>query len=130
MLHLDRCESRAQSTIASVGNPYDDPDYQPPADISGAEARAYEERIASLLQAAMAPWLLEPIQLRGERPDTEIIFRTREHERDRAYKFALWNSEYPTDGASEFGELHEATSVAGWIYSDWTAGDLDPLDDG
>jgi hypothetical protein len=113
-----------------VGSPYDDPHFQPATDITGADARAYEERIVSLLTEAMAAWLLKPIELRGERPNTEIIFRVRERERDRRYKFALWKSEYPTDGAAEFGSLHEAASVAGWVYSDWTAGDLAPLDDG
>ena len=103
--------------------PYDDPHFQPPADISGAEARAYEERIVRLLEDAMAPWL-KSVELRGERPETEIVIRLA----DSVYTFALWKSEYPTDGAAQHGHLQEAASVAGWIYSDWTAGDLDPLE--
>ena len=102
---------------------YDDPHFEPPADISGAEARAYEERIVSLLKDAMAPYLTS-VELRGKRPDTEILMRFG----DAAYTFALWKSEYPTDGAAEYGHLQEAASVAGWISSDWTAGDLDPLE--
>jgi hypothetical protein len=34
---------------------YDDPYFQPPADITGAEARAYEERIVSMLREHMLP---------------------------------------------------------------------------
>jgi hypothetical protein len=40
-------------------------------------------------------------------------------------RFPLWTSEYPTDGAIE--TLHEPVSVAGWIYSDWLAGDLEAV---
>jgi hypothetical protein len=71
----------------------------------------------------MAP-SLKSVELRGERPDTEIVIRLA----DGAYTFDLWKSEYPTSGAAEYGHLQEGASVAGWIYSDWTAGDLDPLE--
>ena len=72
---------------------------------------------------------LEHIELRGKRSDTEIIFwfRNKSTRNRRGYRFALWKSEYPTGGAAECGSLHEAASVAGWIYSDWSAGDLEPL---
>ena len=103
--------------------PYDGPHFPPPADISGAQARAYEERIVRLLEDAMAPWL-KSVELRGERPDTEIVIRLV----DGAYKFDLWKPEYPTDGAANYGHLQEAVSVAGCICSDWTAGDLNPLE--
>ena len=75
--------------------PYDEPRFQPPADIGGAEARAYERPIVSLLEDAMAPWLTS-VEPRGERPDPEIVMRLG----DGAYRFALWKSEYPTDGAA------------------------------
>lgn len=108
---------------------YDDPHFEPPAEIAGAEARAYEARVVALLRDAMVPSGLQGIELRGERPETEIILRFRDQgtPNKRVYRFPLWASEYPTTGAAESGSLNEAASVAGWIYSDWSAGDLEPL---
>jgi hypothetical protein len=113
---------------------YTDPHFEPPVDIDGAEARAYEAKIVELLREASLPdsgrFPLESIELRGERPSTEIIFRYSDtaDPKPPAVGFALWASEYPTSGAAEYGTLHEAASVAGWIYSAWTAGELEPID--
>jgi hypothetical protein len=116
----------------AVSSPYDDIYFQPPAEIAGAAARAYEERIVSLLLRDGAG--LKEAELRGDRPETKIVLRFLEASDGRVhdYQFELWKSEYPTSGAAEFGSLHDAASVAGWIYSDWMAGSLDPLaeDDG
>jgi hypothetical protein len=62
-----------------LSDQYDDPHYQPPSDIQGAEARAYEEKILEMMREAMLPSAgpmiaLQAIELRGERPDTEVIF--------------------------------------------------------
>jgi hypothetical protein len=112
---------------------YDDPHFQPPADISGAEARAYEEKIVAMLREVLGPRsgpviTVRSVELRGERPDTDIVFRYEDRRRPgaRAARFPLWKSEYPTDGAVEFGgKLHDAASVSGWIYSAWLAGELE-----
>jgi hypothetical protein len=119
-------------------NLYDDPHFQPPADISGAEARAYEEKIVSMLRDELlpssGPWgTLRSIDLRGERPDTEIIFRYTKP--DRPYSIAvgtaLWRQGWPFEENEEFVDtLHDAASVGGWIYSAWLAGDLEPIDNG
>lgn len=61
---------------------HDDPNFEPPADIVGAEARAYEEKIVEMLREHLLPSpgptrFLKSIELRGQRPETEIIFRYR-----------------------------------------------------
>jgi hypothetical protein len=112
---------------------FDDPHFEPPVNIRGPDVRAYVEKVVELLRDAALPssdpiFHLESIEMRGERPDTQIVFRYT-GARDagqRAVGVALWRREYPTSGADE--TLHEAASVAGWIYSDWLAGDLDPLE--
>jgi hypothetical protein len=115
-------------------NRYDDPHYQPPADLSEAEARLYEQKIVELLCEVLlpsdGPSRVSSVELRGTRPDTEIMIRWRRAGDPslRASRAMLWKSEYPTSGAAEYGSLHEAASVAGWIYSDWDAGDLEPIE--
>jgi hypothetical protein len=112
-------------------SPYDDPSWRPSADVKGAEARAYEEAIVRLLRNAISPGAVESIEIRGERPNTEILFRSAAaaETRVRTHRFALWTSEYPTDGSEQFGRLHDVASVAGWIYSAWTAGELELVED-
>lgn len=123
-------------------SPYDDTYFKPPANIDGAEARAYEEKIVSELRRHMLPMTpgggrtLQSIALRGERPDTEIIF----HETDARFpgrRFAsrtfLWRDPtygaWPCDDTPGFeAELQPVVSVAAAIGSAWYAGELDAID--
>jgi hypothetical protein len=105
---------------------FDDPHFEPPADIQGADARAYEEKILQMLRDVLGD--RTEIELRGERPNTEIIFHITDGREPgpNALRFALWTSEYPFRGP-EADDLYGPASVAGWIYSDWLAGDLEPM---
>lgn len=119
-----------------LGSPYDNPYFQPPGDIQGAEARAYEEKIVSMLREQLLPSsgptiFLEAIEIRGRRPDTEIIFRYTDARRPGSFAVGLklWKDEWPTSGAVEYGgKLHDAASVGGWICSAWMADELHPID--
>lgn len=121
--------------IETLTNPYEDPHHRPPADIWGPDARAYEEKIVELLRERLLPnsgqvKALRSIELRVERPDTEIIFRYTDA-RDRAEHArgaALWRDSWPTDGAAEYGRLHDPASVAGWLLVAWQAGELEAID--
>ena len=110
---------------------YEDPSWRPSADVQGVEARAYEEAIVRLLRNAISPGAVESIEIRGERPNTEIVLRTvaASDAPARMYKVALWKDEYPTEGL-ERDKLADVASVAGFIYSDWTANELKPVDEG
>jgi hypothetical protein len=111
-------------------SPYEDPTWRPSADVQGAEARAYEEAIVRLLRNAISPGAVESIEIRGERPNTEILLHTpaTSDAPSQTYKVALWKDEYPTEGL-ERDKLADVASVAGWIYSDWTANELKPAED-
>ena len=98
-----------------------DLNYLPPADLSSAETRAYEEAIVEQLWSFGSCNGWKSVELEGERPDTVIVIRVDGRPDAR---FALWASEYPTSGAEEYGSLQSAPSVAAAITSDWTAGDL------
>jgi hypothetical protein len=115
----------------AVGSPADDPYFRPPVDVSGAEARAYEEAIVRLLRNAISPGAVDSIEIRGERPNTEIVLHTpaTSDAPAQTFKVALWKDEYPTEGL-ERDKLADVASVAGFIYSDWTANELKPVDDG
>lgn len=113
-------------------NSFDQPYYQPPGDIQGPDARAYEERIVSLLRTAFLPappgmFQVVAVELRGERPETEIVISYQQsgHPGVSAVGLALWKSEWATDGAVDInGKLHDAESLVGWIISAWQAGSL------
>lgn len=109
---------------------FDDPTVPPPADITGADARAYEEKILELLRHALLPRRdpirrIESIELRGKQPDTLVVIcytDTRESG-PRAVGIDLWR-----DDDKHGGLLADPMSMAGWIYADWLAGDLDPIE--
>ena len=116
-------------------NPYEQPYYQPPGDIQGADARAYEERIASLLRDALVPsgpgvYQVVAVELVGERPDTQIVIRFTRSGRAgvQAVGLALWADGWATDGDAETdGRLNDAESLVGWIISSWQSGSLDAV---
>ena len=117
-------------------NSYEDPYFQPPGDIKGQEARAYENKIVSMLRDVLLPSqgpvvILQSIELRGERPDTEIVFRYTDTRKPGTFavRAALWRDDWPTSGAAEYdGKLHDAASVAGWLCSAWQADELDAIE--
>lgn len=118
---------------------YDDPHYQPPANIEGAEARAYEEKILELLRDALLPSdgpviALQAIELRGERPDTEVIFiytDTREPGQRFAQRTWLWKDPFrwPLEDDPRFDNtLNEPASVASWVGGAFSAHECEPIE--
>jgi hypothetical protein len=110
---------------------FEDPSVPPPATLSDAEARRYEEKIAELIEAALASLtdrtqVAVGLELRGQRPETEIVFRLGNPHGggDRVARFAVWK-----DIDRELDLLPDPASTAGWIYSDLLAGELDVADE-
>jgi hypothetical protein len=66
------------------------------------------------------------IELRGVQPDTEIVIRYTDTRQPgtQSVGFQLWN-----DIDKDLDLLPDPLSMAGWIYSDWLAEELDPTDD-
>ena len=115
---------------------FDDPHFCPPADIRGTEARAYEEKIVELLREELLPsrgpkHFVQSIELRGERPDTEIILRYTDIDAPGEFVVGteLWKYGWPFTGVEPATTLYDAASVAGWIFIAWMAGELGPVHD-
>jgi hypothetical protein len=113
-------------------SPYDDPYYEPPSDIQGADARAYERKIVELLRERLLPShgptiFLRSIELRGERPDTEIVFRYTRTGRaeERTVRAALWQQDWVSDEGGTRDRLSAAMSVGGWLFNAWLADELE-----
>jgi hypothetical protein len=72
---------------------------------------------------------LQSIDLKSERPDTEIVFRYTDTRKrgEFAVRAHLWNDGWATDGALD-GTLHSAASVGGWLASAWAASELEPCE--
>jgi hypothetical protein len=111
--------------------PFDDPQYAPPAALTDAESRAYETTILEMVRKAMpsgtyGSWRIESIELGGQRPETAVVFRYRDMSNPRLLleaRAAIWEDIIHTVGEQEL--IDDAPSVAGWIYSDFTTGELD-----
>jgi hypothetical protein len=85
-----------------------------------------------LLRSPGPKRFLQSIELRGQRPDTEIIFRYTDIDRpgNFAGRVQPWKEEWPTSGAAEcFNTLNSAADVGSTIFIAWMAGDLEPLPD-
>jgi hypothetical protein len=115
---------------------FDDPHFCPPADIRAVEARAYEEKIVDMLREELltSPGpkrFLQSIELRGERPDTEIIFRYMDIDTpgEFAVRTELWKYGWPFTGVEPATTLYDAASLGGWIFMAWMAGELEPVGD-
>lgn len=113
-------------------SPYDDPHFEPSADIQRADAHAYEQKIVELLRERLLPSagptiFLQSIELRGERPDTEVIFHytTESSPRPRTARAALWQEGWVRDDGTPPERLASAMSVGGWLYNAWMADELD-----
>ncbi|MFZ1993625.1 MAG: hypothetical protein WAU75_05900 [Solirubrobacteraceae bacterium] len=122
-----------------MSSSYDDPFYQPPADIQGAEARAYEEKVLELMRDAMLPdhgavIRLEAIELRGERPETEVIFiytDTREPGQHFAKRTWLWKDPFrwPLQDDPRFADtLNEPASVAAHVGGAFSSHECDLIE--
>ena len=123
-----------------MSSPYDDIHYQPPADIQGPEARAYENKILEIMRKAMLPdqgssmITLQAIELRGERPDTEVIFiytDAQEPGQRLAKRTWLWKDPFrwPLEDNPRFADtLNEPASVAGWVGGAFSAHECDPIE--
>jgi hypothetical protein len=123
-----------------LSSPYDDPHYQPPSDIQGADARAYEETILRLMREAMLPdagtsaVTLQAIELRGKRPDTEVIFiytDTRRPGQRFAKRTWLWKDPFrwaidDTPGFTDrLNAIHDVAAHVGGAFS---AHECDPIE--
>jgi hypothetical protein len=126
--------------------PFHDPHYAPPADLTGAEARAYEEVVlATILQAVprspyvrpsddirpgrWVQWIIESVELEGRRPETAVVFKYREvadRERLLAARRSIWDGLVEMVNGREL--LDSAPSLAGHIFSDFTARELEPYE--
>lgn len=111
--------------------PFDDPHYGPPADLAAEEARAYEETVLKTIREALPPgrylaYQLESIELEGQRPETAVVFRYRkasDPQRLLTSRDRIWEDiAYEVNGKQL---LDSAPSVAGHIYSAFTAGELE-----
>jgi hypothetical protein len=132
-----QCGGHSEQALSS---PYDDPHYQPPADIEGSEARAYEAKILEVIRRALLPGSrtsvikLEGVELRGERPDTEVIFMytdTRHPGQRFARRTWLWKDPYrwPLVDAPGFTDrLNSASDVAGWVGGAFSAYECDSIE--
>ncbi len=114
---------------------FDDPQYAPPADLTPAEARDFEEAVlASIRQAIQpgpyGPWrIIDSIELEGERPETTVVFKYREisdPKRLLAGIAPIWEDiAHDVQGTTL---LDSAPSVGGSIFSAFNAGELEPTE--
>ncbi|HEX6459574.1 MAG TPA: hypothetical protein VF032_11705 [Thermoleophilaceae bacterium] len=109
---------------------FDDPYFQPPTELSDAEARAYEEKIVELLRDALLPsagpvFFVEAVELRGKRPDTEVIIRYRDSR--KAGLLGRRSRPWQEFIESWQGHLPGAASIGSAIYSRWHDGTLEPV---
>jgi hypothetical protein len=72
---------------------------------------------------------LQAIELRGQQPNTEIIFHYTDTRRPGkfAVRAAPWRERWSLQGAVR-DEVDDAASVGGWIFSAWMADKLEPVD--
>jgi hypothetical protein len=77
---------------------------------------------------------LEAVELRGERPETEVIFiytDTRHPGQRFAQRTWLWKDPFrwPIEDDPHFSDsLNEPTSVAGWVGGAFSAHECEPID--
>jgi len=110
--------------------PFEDPYFGPPADMGELQTRAYEETIVRLLSDALIPsggpvHFVESVQLRGARPDTEVIIRYRDTRKPgvQAVRSLPWKEFIEeTDGT-----LDSAPEIASAILSRWSDDTLEPV---
>jgi hypothetical protein len=133
-------------TSCALTKPFDDPHYAPPADLTDAEARAYEEVVLATIREAVprspyvrpsdnirpgrwVQWIIESVDLEGQRPETAVVFTYREvADRGRllAARRPVWEGLVETVSGREL--LDSAHSLAGHIFSDFTARELEPYE--
>jgi hypothetical protein len=111
---------------------FDDPHTLAPPDMSRDDARAWEEKIAELVRdAVVAPTPIplrqaRNVELRGARPDTELII-SYVHGPERhagAVRYWLWRAPDLIDPYT--GKVDSPASVASAILSRWADGGLEP----
>lgn len=112
---------------------FDDPHTLAPPDMGGDDARAWEEKIAELVRDALVaptPTSLRQartVELRGARPDTELIIGYVEGSERRAgaVRYWLWRAQDLIDLYT--GKVDSPASVASAILSRWAEGGLEPV---
>jgi hypothetical protein len=111
--------------------PFHDPHFAPPADLTDAEARAYEEAVLATITEALrlgryGSWIIESIELEGRRPNTAVVFKYREGSdpgRLLAARASIWEGLVETVCGRE--RLESAPSHAGHLWSAFDAGELE-----
>ena len=111
---------------------FDDPHYAPPADLTDAEAAAYEEAVLrgvleTIRPGRYGPWLIDAVELEGRRPETAVVYTYRDvtaPERRLVARARIWEG-----AAEEVGGrmlLDSAPSLGGHIATAFDAGELRP----
>ena len=126
--------------------PFDDPRYTPSADLSAAEARAYEEAVLEAIREAVpqspyirprddlrpgrwVEFIVDAVELEGERPDSTIAFYYSElsdPERRLVARKRIWDNRVESVAGRQV--IDSAPSFAGHVLSGFTARELGAQD--
>jgi hypothetical protein len=113
---------------------FDDPSYLPPAELNATESRQFEEAVLKALRDALPAgstfgvYVIESIDLVGQRPDTVVAFtyhevddKTRRLRADASIWeiVEVWN-----------GKINSAVDIGSSLYSSLTAHELEPQEIG
>lgn len=102
---------------------FDDPSYSPPEDLEERLVPLYEQRIIDELRSGLSAWpSVDAIELRGQRPETEVVIRyTARDGGSREWTRAFWRDGYADDEAPLTGTLNSPQDMAAGIAGDWRA---------
>jgi hypothetical protein len=104
---------------------FDDIHQPVPADLTDADAQAYETKVLQLVREGVKDTPeVESVSVRGSRPDTEIVFRMTapDHAGRREVAYRIWHDAFD-DWTT--GDLDGPASVAGWAIAAWHANELE-----
>jgi hypothetical protein len=123
-------KTRDPRSTGTLTLPFDDFFFLPPADLGSDQTREYEETIVRLLMETLTPSdgpviFVESVDLRGTRPDTEVIIRYRDTRKPgvHAVRSLPWKEFIEeTDG-----KLDSAPDIASAILSRWSDDTLEAV---